>query len=90
MAVSDFLEQPSNRSDNIMQQGCTTVNKLLITWDKQCEHNLLTACIIARLILSACIITDLLYLPPLKMVDLDDIMILYIILSSTVDPDMFI
>jgi hypothetical protein len=41
--VSDLLEQPCNRSDNI-NKVVTSCNQfvpyLLTTWDKQCEHNL--------------------------------------------------
>jgi hypothetical protein len=39
MTVSDLLEQPCNKSDNQL------LPNLLTTWDKQCEHNLLTACL---------------------------------------------
>jgi hypothetical protein len=47
MTVSDLLEQPCNKSDNVIKlaTGCyQLVPNLLITWDKQGEHNLLTAC----------------------------------------------
>jgi hypothetical protein len=48
MTVSDLLEQPCNKSDNAIK----FVNKLLTaysklvttTGNKQCEHNLSTAC----------------------------------------------
>jgi hypothetical protein len=40
MTVSDLLEQPCNKSDNINK----VVPNLLTTWDKQCEQNLLTTC----------------------------------------------
>jgi hypothetical protein len=46
MTVSDLLEQPCNKSDNINKvvTSCSQlVPYLLTTWDKQCEHNLLTA-----------------------------------------------
>ena len=35
MTVSDLLEQPCNKSDDINKVNCLT------TWDKQCEDNLL-------------------------------------------------
>jgi hypothetical protein len=44
MNVSDLLEQPCNKSDNINKvvTSCSQlVPNLLTTWDKQCEHNLL-------------------------------------------------
>ena len=47
MNISDLLEQLYNKSDNINKvvTSCQQlVPKLLTTWDKQCEHNLLTAC----------------------------------------------
>jgi hypothetical protein len=47
MTVSDLLEQPCYKSDNInkLVTSCSQfVPYLLTTWDKQCEHNLLTAC----------------------------------------------
>jgi hypothetical protein len=47
MTVSDLLEQPCNKSDNInkVATNCQQlVPYLSSTWDKQCEHNLLTAC----------------------------------------------
>jgi hypothetical protein len=47
MTASDLLEQPCNKSDNINKLVTTcqqVVPYLLTTWDKQCEHNLLTAC----------------------------------------------
>jgi hypothetical protein len=48
MTVSDLLEQPCNKSDNINKVKVVTswqqlVLNLLTTWDKQCENNLLTA-----------------------------------------------
>ena len=52
MTVSDLLEQPCNKSDNINKvvTSCSQlVPNLLTTWDKQCEHNLLTACTVGRL-----------------------------------------
>jgi hypothetical protein len=47
--ISDLLEQPCNKSDIIRQQGCykllTACFKLVDNYrNKQCEHNLLTAC----------------------------------------------
>ena len=45
MTVSDLLEQPCNKSGNINKvvTSCSQlVPNLLTTWDKQCEHNLLT------------------------------------------------
>ena len=47
MTVSDLLEQPCNKSDNINKvvTSCSQfVPNLLTTWDKQCEDNLLTTC----------------------------------------------
>jgi hypothetical protein len=47
MTVSDLLEQPCNKSDSINKvvTSCSQfVPNLLTTWDKQSEHNLLTAC----------------------------------------------
>jgi hypothetical protein len=47
MTVLDLLEQPCNKYDNINKvvTSCSQlVSKLLTTLDKQCEHNLLTAC----------------------------------------------
>ena len=44
MTVSDFLEQPCNKFDNINKvvTSCQQlVLNLLKTWEKQCEHNLL-------------------------------------------------
>jgi hypothetical protein len=46
MTVLDLLEQPCNKSDNInnLVTSCSQlVPNVLTTWDKQCEHNLLTA-----------------------------------------------
>jgi hypothetical protein len=50
MTVSDLLEQPCSKSDNI-DKVVTTVNKLfhiylLTTWDERCE--LVTRCEILR------------------------------------------
>jgi hypothetical protein len=47
MTVSDLLEQPCKTSDdtNKVVTSCQQfVANLLTTLDKQCEHNLLTAC----------------------------------------------
>ena len=48
MTVSDLLEQPCNKSDNIIKlviSCCQLVPNLLQqTRNKQCEHNLLTTC----------------------------------------------
>jgi hypothetical protein len=46
MIVSDLLEEPCNKSDNINKvvTSCLQlVPNLLTTWDKQCQHNLLLA-----------------------------------------------
>jgi hypothetical protein len=47
MTVSDLLEQPCYKSDNIdkLVTSCLQlVPNLLTTWAKQCEQNLLTVC----------------------------------------------
>ena len=47
MTVSDLLEQPCNKSDNINKVATSCYQllpNLLTTWDKKWEHNLLTAC----------------------------------------------
>jgi hypothetical protein len=45
VTVSDLLEQPCNKSDNINKvvTSCSQLvpNLLTTSWDKQCEHNLL-------------------------------------------------
>ena len=51
MTVSDLLEQPCNKSDNInkvVTSWYQLVSNLLTTWDEQCEDNLLTARLATR------------------------------------------
>ena len=59
MTVSDLLEQPCNKSDNINKVvTCTSCSQLvpnLLTRDKQCEDNLLTDLLQVRL-LRACVL----------------------------------
>ena len=50
MTVSDLLEQPCNKSDNINKvvTSCSQlIPNLLTTWDKQCEHNLIVDGLVA-------------------------------------------
>ena len=50
MTVSDLLKQPCNKSDNAIKLVTiklmlTAYSKLVTTGNKQCEDNLLTACL---------------------------------------------